>query len=489
MIPFVNKIVSSSILLSSTFMVVGCSRQEEPSLLNILWIMADDLGPDLGCYGTSEVYTPNIDRLASEGVRYTNLFTVAAVSSVSRSAMITGMYPISINCHQHRTQFKSDLPDSIKPITEYFREIGYYVSNGSANDRNRFGKTDYNFIHSVDSLYDGPDWSGRKKGQPFFAQIQISYPHRPFIHDKEHPVNPEKVVIPPFYPDHPITRKDWALYLETVQAVDYQVGEILDRLEKEGLLDNTVIFFFGDQGQPHVRSKQFMYDEGTHTPLIIRWPNKFMSNTVCDDLVSNIDLSAQALRIGGIAIPPYMHGRPFIGRSVKKREYIFSMRDRRDETVDRIRSMRSERYRYIRNLYPELPYTQPNAYKKFNYPVLTLMQLMHKRGELTKVQDAFMADTRPVEELYDIKADPFELVNLASDPLYKERKEQMSKILDDWLSKYDTATYPENEQEIEYAKRLMNKDFERWMKNRGLPVGISDEDFLQWWMNKLELSN
>lgn len=450
--------------------------------------MADDLGTELSCYGTPEVYTPNLDQLASEGVRYTNLFTVAAVSSVSRSAMITGMYPVSINSHQHRTQYKPTLPEPVTPITHYLKDAGYYVSNGTIKDRTKFGKTDYNFIHSVDLLYDGPDWTGRKEGQPFFAQIQISYPHRPFKHDKEHPIDPDKVAIPPYYPDHPITRKDWALYLETIQVVDQQVGLILERLREEGLADNTIVFFFGDQGQPQLRSKQFMYEEGTHTPLMIRWPEKLAANTVCEDLISNIDLSAQTLSMAGINIPAYMHGQAFIGDQVAKRTYIASMRDRRDETVDRIRAIRTEQFRYIRNFYPDRPYTQWNAYKKFNYPVLTLMQIMHKEGRLTKEQDLFMSDHRPAEELYDIKNDPFELHNLITEPAHEKEIVELRKTMDNWLHTYDLAVYPEDDKEIVYAKVLMEKQYKQWMEEEGLSVNITDEAFLKWWYQKLQLS-
>lgn len=449
--------------------------------------MADDLGVELGCYGTPQVYTPHIDKLASEGCLYRNMFTVAAVSSVSRSAMITGMYPTGINCHQHRTQYKSELPDSIRPITEYFREAGYFVCNGMVKDRTKFGKTDYNFTHDVNALYDGPDWNGRKEGQPFFAQIQISYPHRPFIEDKEHPVDPAQIEIPPCYPDHPVTRKDWALYLETVQGVDRQVGIILQRLKEESLLDNTVIFFFGDQGHPHVRSKQFMYEEGAHTPLIVRWPGVVPEEQQNTDMISNIDLSAQALEIAGIDIPSYMHGQPFIGKKIEKRMYVASMRDRRDETVDRIRAIRTDRYRYIRNFHPEFPYTQWNAYKKFNYPVLTLMQIMYKEGKLTPEQALFMSPTRPSEELYDIRKDPFCLNNLAENPIENPVLKEMRNHMDNWLTQYDLAVYPESDDEINYAKQMMKDQYDVWMSKIGLSPDISDEDFLKWWHVKLKL--
>ena len=170
-----------------------------------------------------------------------------------------------------------------------------------------------------------------------------------------------------------------------------------------------------------------------------------------------------------------------------KENFFFSMRDRRDETVDRIRAVRSTRYRYIRNFYPNLPYTQPNAYKKFNYPVLTLMRLMHREGTLSKEQDIFMSDIRPVEELYDLVKDPFELNNLAADSGSVAIKNKMSSTLDDWLQKYDVAVYPEDEREIEYAKILMKTNFEKWMQQKGLDPGISDEDFLKWWYHKLSL--
>lgn len=471
--------------LSTLLLTTGCASKEKTSQPNILWIVADDLGVELSCYGVDHVYTPNIDRLAAEGTLYRNMFTVAAVSSVSRSSLITGMYPTSIDCHQHRKQYKSPLPDPVIPITEYFRQAGYFVCNGIVNNRTKFGKTDYNFTHDVKTLYDGADWQERKEGQPFFAQIQISYPHRPFIEDKEHPVDPSLVDIPPNYPDHPVTRKDWAMYLETVQAVDRQVGVILQRLENEGLLDNTIIFFFGDQGHPHIRSKQFMYEEGTHTPLIVRCPSGLTPGGECVDLISNIDLSAQALMTAGIEIPSYMHGQPFIGKKTPKRTYIASTRDRMDETVDRIRAIRTQQFRYIRNFYPELPYTQWNAYKKFNYPVLTLMQVMFKKGKLTNDQALFLAESRPAEELYDIQKDPFCLNNLVDDPTLNEELVKMRDNMDSWLIKYDLATYPEAQEEIDYAKRLMDEQFKMWMSKIGLSPDISDEDFLKWWQEKL----
>jgi len=442
--------------------------QDKP---NILWIVADDLGPDLGCYGNDLVYTPNLDRLASQGMKFTGMFTSTPVCSVSRSALITGMYPATIDCHQHRKQYKDSLPDGVKPVTEYFREAGYFVTNK--------GKTDYNFTHDRNEMYDGTDWSQRKEGQPFFAQIQIALPHRPFQRDPEHPIDPDRVKIAPYYPDHKISRKDWALYLETVQQMDKQVGAVLDRLDKEGLSENTIVFFFGDQGRPHVREKQFLYDGGLNTPLIVRWPNKIKPGTSSGRLVSSVDLAPTSLKAAGIEVPAHMHGYDIFGK--KAREYVFASRDRMDETVDRIRAVRSDRYKYIRNFYPERPYTQFNAYKKHSYPTLTLMQVLHKRGELTPEQAFFMAPQRPAEELYDLKNDPFEVNNLAGIKETAKIQKRLSNALDDWLSAYDPGQYPEDPSEIEYAQKLMERLFEQEMNKKGLSPDISDEAFLEYW--------
>jgi arylsulfatase A-like enzyme len=449
--------------------------------LNILWIVADDLGADLGCYGDPLVHSPHLNRLATEGTLYSNLYTVTAVCSPSRSALITGMYPVSINCHQHRTQYKNPLPAPVKPITEYFREAGYFVTNGNFRDLNKPGKTDYNFIHHHDSLYDGSDWRQRKNDQPFFSQVQIFYPHRPFARDPSHPINPDAVRLPPYYPDHRLARQDWALYLETVQIVDQEVGRILERLEEDGLANNTVVFFFGDQGRPHVRDKQFLYDGGTHTPLIVRWPGKLKPGTKDSRLISNVDLGPAAMQVAGIVVPEHMQGKDFLAAQDEQREHVFSMRDRRDETVDRIRSVRTQEYKYIRNYYPERPYTQFNAYKKQSYPVLTLMQVMHSNGELTPAQEHFMQDRRPAEELYDLRNDPHEIHNLALDADYQWKKKELSAVLNDWLAEADKGQYPEDPAEIAYARELMRENYRMGMERIGLSEASSDEEILTYW--------
>jgi len=475
-----------SILLIGT---IGCQRNPEKEKAktlfrpNILWIVADDLGTDLGCYGDSLIYTPNLDQLANEGVKYNHFYTITAVCSPSRSTMITGMYPTSIDCHQHRTRYKKPLPGGIYPITKYFKDAGYFTSNGDFRNKNRAGKQDYNF--KADSIFDGTDWSQRKPGQSFFSQVQIHYPHRAFSRDSLFPVDQNAVHLPPYYPDHRIARQDWALYLETIQILDREAGKILARLDEEGLADNTVVFFFGDQGRCMMRAKQFMYDGGIHTPLIIRYPGEMHKGADKDILVSNVDLAPATLALAKIKIPDYMQGIDFLNPDVPEREYVYSMRDRRDETVDRIRAIRTQNFKYIRNFYPDRPYTQFNAYKKQAYPVLTLMQMMHREGKLTPVQDRFMSDARPAEELYDLTRDPWEIHSLAGDKNYSDTLQYFRALMDTVLLRYDKGTYPEDEKEIIYAKQLMENRYKNIMKKRGFSLQPSDDDLLKYWEKQL----
>lgn len=467
----------------SSFFVNGCDLEKKQP--NILWIVADDLGPELGCYGNKLIKTPNIDKLATQSIRYTNCHTVSAVCSASRSSLITGMYPVSIDCHQHRTREinKKYLPEGIKPVTEYFKEKGYFVFNGQAEKKGKDGKTDYNFKLDQ-SLYQGNDWSQRSKNQPFFGQIQIHYPHRPFIHDKVNPINEKDIKLPPYLPDHEIARKDWALYLETIQLVDQYVGEILDRLEKENLLENTYIFFIGDQGRPMVREKQFLYEAGTRTALLIKYPNQKYAGSVKDELVSNMDLAATSLHLANIEIPKYMHSKNILGVHEKRTE-LFTMRDRRDETVDRIRAIRTDEYRYIKNFHPEKPYTQYNAYKRNFYPTLILLEYLKEEGKLNADQLKFLADSKPEEELYDIKNDPFELNNLANQKDYIKIKEKLKLKMDHFLKEIDVANYPENQEEVEFWKKRMQKTDSVWIANKKLKLNFNNKDLLLWWTNKL----
>ncbi len=475
------------LLLPAFFLIQSYSnKKREIQKPNILWIIADDLGTDLGCYGDSLVYTPNLDAFAKESILFENCHTVTAVCSPSRSAMITGMYPVSINSHQHRTRTKAKkiLPKNIRVITEYFEEAGYFTFNGSVNNKNKPGKKDYNFKTNY-KIFDGTDWSQRKKGQAFFGQIQIHYPHRPFVCDKENPVDESKVKLPSYIPDHWVARKDWALYLETIQQVDKKVGKILKRIKEEGLEDNTYIFFIGDQGRPMIRNKQFLYNGGTQTPLLVKYPNKKFAGERRKELISNIDLSVTSLKLAGIKKPDHMQGQNFLGKYQPRKE-LYTMRDRRDETVDRIRSVQDGKFKYIRNFYPDKPYTQYNAYKRNMYPDIVLMEVLKKQGKLTQVQMNFMNDQRPSEELYDLSKDPDEVHNLAENREYSDILNKLRLKLNKWLEEVDLATYPEDQKEIDFWKKRMAYMDSIWKIKRNLPVNVTNEAYLLWWEDYLK---
>ncbi len=456
---------------------------------NILWLISEDTSPDLSCYGTPQVKTPNLDALARQGARYTNAFATAPVCSPSRSAFMTGMYQTTIGAHQHRSHRKDGytLPPPVEVITEVFRRAGYFTANvrTPAPGVRGTGKTDWNF-KTTTKPFDGTDWSQRKPGQPFFAQVNFKLTHRAFVRDKQRPIDPDQVHIPPYYPDHPLTRRDWADYLESMQVLDREIGKVVERLEQEGLADNTLLIYFGDHGRPHVRGKQWLYEGGIHVPLIVRWPGQVKPGTVVDDLVSLIDLAPTCMRAAGITPPAHLQGNVFLGPHAEQRRYVFAARDRCDETADRIRCVRTKRYKYIRNYHPERPYTQFNAYKHRQYPVLTLMQVLHKQGKLTEAQARFMAPTRPKEELYDLAKDPHEIENLCGRPEVEPILSELRGAMDRWVKETrDQGETPEPVSVFNEAKALAEGKKTKHLRGRGLSKDLTPEQYLAHWEKKL----
>jgi len=320
---------------------------------NILWLIGEDLGPELSCYGTTQVWTPNLDQLAKEGVRYTRAYTTAPVCSASRSAFMTGMYQISIGAQNHRSHRDDGytLPEGVKVLPDLMREAGYFTANVVALQAGfrGTGKTDWNF--NLDHKpFDSNKWADLKTHQPFYAQVNFQETHRKYHAPKK--ADPAKVVIPPYYPDHPVTREDWAAYLDDASELDRKIGVVLKKLEEDGLADNTIVMFFGDHGQSHVRGKQFCYEEGLHIPLIIRWPKNFAApaqvkaGLVDDRMIEAIDFAPTMLDLAGAKVPAVMQGRVFLGEHAgAARAYAFGARDRCDETVFRLRTVRDDGYR------------------------------------------------------------------------------------------------------------------------------------------------
>lgn len=395
---------------------------------NILWITIEDWSPDLSCYGTKGISTPNVDRLASQGIRYNLAFTTSPVCSTSRSAMMTGFHQNYIGAQNHREYDKQPLPYGIRPIPHLFQEAGYFTALMSS-------KTDCNFMpNKRQELFMGTDWKDRATDQPFFARITLSGTHRSWQRDPERPIDIADVELPPYYPNTDFCKRDWANGLEQMQLVDREVGVLLKRLVDEGLADNTIVFFIGDHGRCHIRGKQFLYDGGIRIPMILRWPGKVPPGQVSEDLVSSLDICATILDAAGIEPPVPLHGKHLLDDELKQRKYVFAARDRMGDTHDAMRCIRSKRFKLIHNLMPERAYCQFSGYKEGAYPMLAEMNILHLEGKLTPEQAAFMASSKPEFELFDLGQDPHEVHNVAEDPQYASVKSRMLDELNRWRS-------------------------------------------------------
>lgn len=422
---------------------------------NILWIMLEDWSPDLSCYGTPLVHTPNIDKLAAEGIRYESAYTTSPVCSTSRSAMMTGFHQNYIGAHQHRTSDRKPLPYGIKPIPNLLEEAGYYTVIMAG------GKTDCNFTLSK-QLFMGKNWKERKEGQPFYAQMTFAATHRSFVRDAQRPIDADQVKLPPYYPDLPLVRRDWANGLETVQVVDRRVGALLQQLEDDGLADNTIVFLIGDHGRCHIRGKQFLYEAGVRVPLIVRWPKHIKPGSVSKELVSTLDICQTIVNIGGGKSAQELHGEYLFGADLPKRKYVHFNRDKMDSTHDAMRAVRTDRHKLIHNLMPERAYCQLNEYKERGYPVLALMNVLNMQGKLDPVQARFMAAKKPEFELYDLEKDPHELNNLADDPAHAEVKTELLAEINRWRKEVKDIGVTDEFRKGGWSAKYPTKSLEEW---------------------------
>ncbi len=452
---------------------------------NILWITIEDWSPDLSCYGTAGIDTPHVDALAAQGVRYERAFTTSPVCSTSRSAMMTGFHQNRIGASQHRTDDKKPLPDGIRPVPQLMAEAGYFTCLMSR-------KVDVNFLPDTrKELFEGTDWSQRKEGQPFFARITFAGTHRPWKRDPVRPIDPADVELPPYYADTPFIRRDWANGLEQMQLVDREVGELLQRLDDEGLRDDTIVFFIGDHGRCHFRGKQFLYDEGTRVPLIVRWPGHLEAGSVNEDLVMAIDLPATCLDVAGVTPDVPLHGQSLLGDGPADRQYTFAARDKMDITHDAMRSIRSRTHKLILNLMPERAYCQFSFYKEGAYPGLAEMNVLNLQGKLTPEQSAFMAATKPSLELYDLQADPHEVHNLADEPGAADVRAELLTELDRWRREViddagvsdeflGTGVYPPQCPELPVGRWATEHGDLATMKRHGAPPWYPTRTLSQW---------
>ncbi len=445
------------------------TRMNDPDWLNI---------SSMGFY-TAWTGADVLHYISVDGIKFTNAFTIAPVCSPNRSCIITGIYPATLGTHHMRAggegtqrSNKPKLPPYIKCFSEYLRKEGYYCTNNY--------KEDYNF-EPPDSAWDESSskahWRSRiEKNQPFFAVFNYTNTHEFSVrlNDEDHAKrterlipeqrqDPEKMTLPPYYPDTPLTRLHWAHYYELITVLDYWVADILKQLEEDEAADNTIVFFWSDHGTGFAHAKRWPRDSGLHVPLIVRIPEKFRISgqgrpgTVDDRLINSVDFAETALNLAGVKIPDYMQGQPFLGKNIPtEKQYVFGGRDRMDERYDIIRTVRSKRFRYIRNYMPFEPYYQ-YIQSAESGPFTKELRRVHKLGKLNPSAEQFMTANKPVEELYDLENDPHEINNLAEKPEYREVLDSMWTAHVEWMIETkDLGLIPEPEL-VEIEKKYGNR--------------------------------
>ena len=449
------------------FAFLSLKAQSKP---NIVWIVCEDISPIIGYYGDAKIKTPNIDLLASEGVRYTKVYTTAGVCAPSRSSIITGMNQISIGTMHMRTQgnpqlfpegltaYSAILPSEVKAFPEYLRKAGYYTTNNA--------KEDYQFEEPVtvwDESSIGATYQNRETDQPFFSIFNVAVSHESFIINLPDSLyyEPSDMDLPMFYEDTPKMRYDMAALYTRIEQMDSDVGEIIAQLKKDGIYDNSYVIFYSDHGGNLAWTKREVLERGTHIPFIVKYPKAEHRGTVNNDLISSIDFAPSMLSIAGITPPEYLQGKAFLGTkaSLDKNKYVFAARDRMANLYDRVRSVSDGVYRYVYNFHPELPKYQDLAYRKG----MASMQEIADLKDEGKITNAYLLDwfasPKPQEEFYYTAKDPDEVHNLAEDQLFQLKKEEMKKVLFAWLEEVgDMGAISERE--------LVNKT---WWKEKGVP--------------------
>lgn len=453
------------LLLSVAIPAVGIA-DDRP---NILWVVSEDNTTYLGCYGDPYAVTPNIDELAQNGVRYTNAFATAPVSAPARSTVITGLYPTSMGTQNMRSQYP--IPEYIRAYVEYLREAGYYCANNS--------KTDYNSASCTTDSWDDSSkeawWSNRDEGQPFFQVCNFESSHESSIfsrnNDSDVVIDPDDIVLPPYLPDTPGNREDRAYYYSKLAVMDSQIGEVFERLEEDGLADNTIIFYFGDNGGVLARSKRFLYDQGLRVPLVIHFPEKYKHLAPAEDgqaidrLVSFVDFAPTMLNMLGIDIPSHMQGQPFLGDNQQQpRDYVYAFRNRMDERYDFSRVVQGKRYKYIRNYMPHRPWGQHINFL-FRAKGMQEWKAAYDNGECNEIQARFF-ETKAAEELYDLETDPFEINNLAENSEYTWLLETMRSEHKKWIEEYPDSGFLT---EYEMVKRSKQTTIYDLIRQESLP--------------------
>ena len=449
------------------------SQDSNNKPLNVIWISCEDMGPVLSAYGNKTIKTPNIDRLANQGVKYTNAYSTVGVCAPSRFSIITGMYPARLGAHNMRTgdhnnfkwpedvQIREDkgvldklgnnipdyevvTPDYVKPFTEYLRADGFYCVNDN--------KCDYQFnapFTAWDDVYGGGSYKNAPTGTPFFYVKNFYTTHESRIwrrKNKPMTVSPVDVPIPDYYPDLPVVREGIARKYSNIEAFDKEVGELLNQFEVDGVLDNSIIFFWSDHGGNLLRQKRAVGNSGLHVPLIVRYPDGFRAGQTDNRMVSLMDLGPTVMSLIGIKPPTYMDGKAFAGKFEENpRTYIFGSADRFDESIDMQRSVLDGRYVYIKNFMPQLPLIYRNKYRE-QIPMNKQLIELNAKGVLEGEAAYIFMQNKPIEELYDLSSDPYEVNNLADNPDFIDKLLELRNQLSQWqLDINDRGFTPESE--------------------------------------------
>jgi N-sulfoglucosamine sulfohydrolase len=453
-----SRLLTLAIAASAFQLMDGQNPKVKP---NILWIVSEDNCPYLGCYGDAFATTPNLDRLAAQGFLYTHAYSNSPVCAPARNAIITGAYAASNGNEQMRSNYRKS--EMVRTYAEYLHEAGYYCTNNSKTDYNT---SDIDPAKIWDESSNKAHYKNRPAGKPFLAVFNLMTSHESSIHssrpDDQLRHDPTKVNLPPYHPDTREIRHDWAQYYDVMEEMDAQVGKLLQELGESGLADNTIVFYYGDNGGVLARSKRYVYESGTHVPLIIRIPEKYKDlypvkgpGAKVGRLVTLMDLAPTLLSIAGVKVPEYMQGKAFLGtQKTKDPEYVFMTRGRMDERYDQSRAVRDQKYRYIRNFMPFRIYGQHLDYL-FTAPSAKSWETAYREGKCNAVQSVFW-NTKPIEELYDLDQDPWEIHNLAGDPAYQNVLERMRKSLTQWMIEIkDVGLIPETDYDVYAGKQSM----------------------------------
>ncbi|MBD3321032.1 MAG: sulfatase-like hydrolase/transferase [Chitinivibrionales bacterium] len=450
---------------------------------NIMWITTEDINPYLGCYGDPAADTPFLDSLAEEGAIFTNVYSTSGVCAPSRNAVFTGMYPTTLGLDYMRGS--AYVPDFVKHYPYHLHEAGYHVTNA--------GKEDWQYnppgpLWNKEGAY---SWRDRGSGQPFFHVHNYMTTHESRVLQWGDKQARTDIPLPPYYPDTEKVRKSMAAIYAKVTEVDQQIKEYCDQLKADGLWEDTIVWIFGDNGGPSgCRGKRWVYDSGLRVPLIIRIPDKFLPipgfpgpGQSSDELISFIDFAPTVINLAGGTIPDYMQGQAFLGDNLgQSREYIHASRSRMDERYDMRRAVRDKRYKYIRNYEWWVPYHDKIPFMEENNPILQEMRRLDEAGELTGIPAQFMAENKPLEELYDCENDPYETVNLAANDDYQSVLERMRNELERWqIDTRDIGFMPEAEQ---YSRERGSAE-NRW--NITHPSGGGNP--VESWLDAQQLSN